>query len=458
MRLPNFAAEDGTRRFSADLYLEHLEEASFLYEQRLGFYDDPEVTWLDIGRFEERLEAHLEALVSGGELALEICVRRSEEGDPGELYTAVCVFCRDQRRDLIGVVLKRLDLKDSVRSRAVRDAITDEMPDEWGEVLATSLNRGYDKLIPIVAHFVGHRRLASASVDELIARQQATDGLAELLWAWGRVGEARVASHVAGYVDHEDGAVRTNAVIALLRRGDDGALVACSARAVDGDPAMCLPLAVCGGPSALGLLLNFVLQQSVTPAALIALGLLGDLRAVRPLIEKLTDEKLGAAAAVALQLITGAPLREDAFIPEVVEEDELFEDERETYLQTGETPKHVDDRPFGVNVERTSQNPEDWLEWLEEHKSDFSPSQRYRLGEPFSLGTLVDTLVSPFFGRLVRAMAYEELVIRYGIDVPFEPEMRVNEQKQQINAIARLCRSREASFRPGEWYCGGRLA
>jgi uncharacterized protein (TIGR02270 family) len=458
MRLPNFAAEDGTRRFSADLYLEHLEEASFLYDQRLGLYDDPEVTWLDIGKFEDRLEAHLEALVSGGELALEICVRRSEEGDPGELYTAVCVFCRHQRRDLLGVVLKRLDLKDSLRSTAVRDAITDEMPEEWGEVLATSLNRGYDKLIPMVAHFVGHRRLASASVDELIARPRVTDGLAELLWAWGRVGEARTASHVAGYVDHEDSAVRTNAVIALLRRGDDGALAACSARALDGDPAMCLPLAVCAGPSALGLLHNFVLQPSVTPATLIALGVLGDLKAVRPLIEKLTDEKLGAAAAVALQLMTGAPLRENAFIPDVVDEDELFEDEQETYLQTGEVPKRIDDRPFGVNVERTSQNPEDWVEWLEEHKADFSPSQRYRLGKPFSLSSLVDTLASPLFGRVVRALAYEELVIRYRIDAPFEPEMRVNEQKGRINTIARLCRSTEASFEPGEWYCGGKLA
>src|SRR5687768_11680739 len=128
MRLPDFAASDATRRFNTDLYLEHLEEASFLYEQRIGLYDDPEVSWLDIGRFEERLKAHLEALSSGDAAALEICQLRTQEGDAGELYAAVCVFCRADRRDLVGGVLKRLDLEDPVRSRAVCDAITDEMP------------------------------------------------------------------------------------------------------------------------------------------------------------------------------------------------------------------------------------------------------------------------------------------------------------------------------------------
>src|SRR6476620_1226608 len=105
MRLPNFAASEATRRFSADLYLEHLEEASFLYEQRLGLYDDPEITWLDIGKVEERFAAHLDALIGGGDGALEICQQKCEQGEPGDLYTAVCVFCRSGRRDLLGAVL-----------------------------------------------------------------------------------------------------------------------------------------------------------------------------------------------------------------------------------------------------------------------------------------------------------------------------------------------------------------
>lgn len=456
MRLPKFAASEASRQFSAELYLEHLEEASFLYEQRLGLYDDPEVTWLAIGRFEERFAAHLDALVGGGDAAVETCVRKSEDGDAGELYTAVCVFCHAGRRDLLGAILKRLDFENPLRSRAVRDAITDAMPSEWGQVLAKSLSRGYDKLTPLVAHYIGYRRVASGgALDALVTGQPAANGLAELLWAWGRVGDIAGAAHVAGYLEHGDPAVRANAVTALLRRGDDDVLPVCRTRALRGDAAMYLPLAVSAGRTVGTLLRNIVLESSTTPAAVIALGVLGDPGAVGVLVDKLTDEKLGAAAATALHLMTGASLREVAFIPEVVAEDELFDDERGVFRETGEAPRRSDGRPFGVTVERTSQNPDDWQNWLDEHQRKFDTAKRYRLGKPFSLAALVDTLVSPSCGRQVRALAAEELVIRYGIDVPFEADMRVNEQKRQINAIARICRSREASFRPGEWYFAG---
>lgn len=457
MRLPDFAASDATRRFNEDLFLEHLEEAAFLYDQRRGMYDDPQVTWLDIGKFEERLAAHLAGLAAGSATALEVCERKAAEGEPGELYAAVCTFCRSGRRELLGAVLKRLDFEDAPKSRALRDAITDEMPDEWGRVLAKTLTRGYDKLTPIVAHYIGYKRLDSGgALDELIAGQRPANGLSELLWAWGRVGDPAGAPQVSAYVEHDAPAVRTNAVMALLRRGDDAVLPTCRARASRGDAAMWLPLAVSGGRSHAALLRDVVLNQAGNPPALIALGVLGDLSAVGVLLDKLTDEDLAPSAAAALQLITGAALREDAFIPEVPEEDELFEDERQVFRETGQAPVRSDGRPFGESVERASQNPDEWRAWVEEHASRFDPSLRYRLGKPFSPAALVDTLVSPACGRQVRSLAAEELVIRYGIDVPFETGMRVNEQKRQINAIARICRSKEASFQPGAWYFAGR--
>src|SRR5262249_35732245 len=161
MRLPDFAASDATREFNTDLYQEHLEEASFLYEQRLSLYDDPEMTWVDIGEVEERLEAHIDALVLGTDLALEVCQRRAEEGEPGELYAAVCVFCRTGRRDLLIAVLKALDPEDAVRPQAVSDAMKDEMPAEWARALVSELVDDDEKLIPIWTNYLGHRRLAA---------------------------------------------------------------------------------------------------------------------------------------------------------------------------------------------------------------------------------------------------------------------------------------------------------
>jgi len=54
------------RDFAVRMYDEHLEEASFLYEQRKALLRDPEIPWTRIGDFEERLEAHIDLSLSAG--------------------------------------------------------------------------------------------------------------------------------------------------------------------------------------------------------------------------------------------------------------------------------------------------------------------------------------------------------------------------------------------------------
>src|SRR5439155_13195083 len=86
------------KHFYVEIYQEYLEEASFLYEQRLTLFDDPEVTWKEIGDFEDRFEPHIDGLVVGEESALGVCQTRVNEGDFGELHAAVRAFCRQHRK------------------------------------------------------------------------------------------------------------------------------------------------------------------------------------------------------------------------------------------------------------------------------------------------------------------------------------------------------------------------
>src|SRR5271157_1358401 len=109
------------RAFLIELYEEYLGEASCLYEQRRTLYDNPEVTWKRIGEFEERLEAHIDGLIVGDKLALDVCTRRAAEGDFGELYAAACVFCRQDRRDRVLAIFDQLDPEDSEKASAVAD-------------------------------------------------------------------------------------------------------------------------------------------------------------------------------------------------------------------------------------------------------------------------------------------------------------------------------------------------
>ena len=93
------------RVFERGLHAEHLEEVSFLYEQRLGQLKNPAMAWSGLAEIEDRIEAHLDALVVGGELALEVCRERAAQGDFGELFAAVSVFCRSQRPPLLARLL-----------------------------------------------------------------------------------------------------------------------------------------------------------------------------------------------------------------------------------------------------------------------------------------------------------------------------------------------------------------
>jgi len=57
----------------------------------------------------------------------------------------------------------------------------------------------------------------------------------------------------------------------------------------------------------------------------------------------------------------------------------------------------------------------------------------------------------------VRQLAYEELVIRYGIDFPFETDMLVSQQKQAIAKYSEWIKTNGGRFREGEWYFTGKL-
>src|SRR5690242_18250974 len=119
------------QHFAVTMYKEHLEDASFLYSQVKALRGDAELPWTRLADFEERLEAHLDALMIGGLRALEVCERRAKEGDAGELFAAVSVFCRHADARLLSETWRTLDYDDGAKTRAVTDALKYELPEAW---------------------------------------------------------------------------------------------------------------------------------------------------------------------------------------------------------------------------------------------------------------------------------------------------------------------------------------
>ncbi|MEM1043025.1 MAG: hypothetical protein AAGI91_10385 [Bacteroidota bacterium] len=438
--------------FRIEVYLEHLADGSFLYEQRRdSLLTDFELTWLDRAASEERFEAHVDGLVLGEELALAVCQQQAEEGGAGELHAALRVVCWHERKDLLDEVLEKLDGDDEEQVLAVRDALAAELPEAWAENVVGWLA---DTLLwkqRVAAYVIGYRRLEAGRALLAALPQAALGVLPDLIRALGRlrVNAARTVLY-NDYVQHSSETVRAEAALALLRLSEQAALQHIASH--ERDAAWALPLIGISGSAHHGRML----ASAASPASATALGLLGDPVAVEALLSHLENPNLAEAAALGLYLITGHAPVEEAFVPEEMDEDELFEDELEAYRR-GELPLRPDGEPYGETVERLAQDPALWRAWWSESGGRFEPGTRYRLGEPCTPLSLVRTLQAERMPRWLRQLAHEELVVRYGIDVPFESDWLVTEQQRAIVGAAQKATEDSATFQPGCWYIARQL-
>src|SRR5262245_25531038 len=441
------------RQFNVELYQEHLEEASFLYEQRLTYLNDPEVDWPDIGMWEDRLEAHIDALVVGGAPAVDVCCDRAC-GDAGAAHAALRVLCRQDEKDAAFAILRAVDAEDEAIRRAVAEALCREAPARWLSGLLAALEQD-SQLTGIVAHVFGYRRLPCEDGLRSRLAEKPASGRAELAWALGRVGSAGSVASLWPLVDDDDERVCEAAAIALMRLGDDRildhAIVAAETRAwarrvlgMGGD-STCLPVLV----HTLGM------NPSDADAAL-AVGLLGDLRAVPVLVDLLDDESAALPAAVALNTITGAGRQARVFIPDEFDPDELTDEERSAYDNEGTLPTR-NATPYGNWERRPACDKAGWRDWLDQNRHRFSREHRWRMGRPVGPAALFECLECATSPLAVRRATCEEFVIRYGLDVPFEVDLPVWQQWRFLEKIKQWSARQASRFAEGRPYFGGRI-
>jgi len=443
------------RSFNIALYQEHLDEASFLYDQRRMLLRDSAVTWREIESFEKRLDAHIDALVVGGTLALEVCRQRSTEGDFGELFAVVCVLCRQQQAGMLADTLEVLDYDDEEKVTAVADALKYELPAHWARFCQQALSRNDIRLAPVLSTVCGYRRFDVSESLEQFTGVLPDAAHPRIAWALGRLRTPAAERTLGRYLSQADASTKSAALMALLRLGSANALKHCYSNEY-ADKGSYIALGLAGGRSASKVLLHALRSGDATPEGLLSLGFLGHVAALAPLCESLSCPELAETAALALNLITGAELYEEVFVPERVEEDELFDDELQVWRERKEPPAHANKQPFGSTVRRLSQSEGAWKKWLSEHAQGFNPMLRYRNGQLFQPTCLLENLTKESTPHRVRELASEELVIRYGCDTPFETDMPVEKQLQALTDIANWVKGASQHFQSGAWYFGAR--
>ncbi|HVS75714.1 MAG TPA: hypothetical protein VHE11_02190, partial [Steroidobacteraceae bacterium] len=207
--------------FRMAMYREHLEDAAFLYDQCNALRADGQTSWLRLQDFEERLEANIDALVIGGATALDVCRRRAADGEPGELYAAVCVYCRHADSSLLAELWRSLDFADRAKVRAATEALKLELRPEWAEACLGAIARGQTPLVRMLSAVCGSRRIPAAAA--LAVRLATQPELIEpqTVWALSRTGPAQEAvALLESCCRHADPGVRAVASRSLLHLGE----------------------------------------------------------------------------------------------------------------------------------------------------------------------------------------------------------------------------------------------
>jgi len=256
------------------------------------------------------------------------------------------------------------------------------------------------------------------------------------------------------YLDHENPVICADAAFSLLRMGH-GAQSVRWLNSLKVQSGKILTIGLGGQRAMLETVLNQMAQGRANNDCPIALGMLGDTAAVEPLIDLMADAQMANSSALALNLILGADLYEEVFIPDELDTDELFDDEREGAEKSNAI--NGDAQTAGTTVEMLIKRPDAWRRWWKANGARFQADICYRQGQPYTPQGLLEILKNPKSSRMLRQIAYEELVIRYGLDIAFETDMPVREQKVALAQYENLIGQRTQEFKPGRWYFGGRM-
>ncbi len=267
----------------------------------------------------------------------------------------------------------------------------------------------------------------------------------------GRIREISAVPLLTRSLDHDDEIVCSQAALSLLRMGERGDVI----NHCINHKSPLLALGLGGGKPEVLFFTRLAKDQAITREIVISLGILGDICAVPILIDSLDREDLAEPAADALELITGAGIEESNFIPDPIDKKELFKNEVEK-LEKGENPYSPGQEP-GVTVQGPCQNPDIWRQWFEENQEGFMPETRYRNGSPCSPKCLVNNMKSTSLPRYLRQLAYEEMVIRYQKDIPFETDRPASFQARAIEQYENWIQTSDNSYQKGQWYFAGRL-
>lgn len=445
------------KAFRNRLWVRHHDEISALYEQRHYLKSSNLLGWSGLKDIEQRIENHILGLLQFGEVPLAFIADRITEGDIGGCYGSVRALVRMQAWGRLESLVRQIHITNNLQIKAISDALCHESPLLLESGLIHNLLNMDGARVRVAAQTIAcHRLDFSTELFEALRRHSRNKNIViDIIHAIGRLKTQDGAEGLLNHLHSRDPDIVNSAITTLTRLGEHDVLTECMAYIGPSDwPG--LSLGLFGHKDCLSdsfFSVSSIGTHSTFKASkeqVIAAGLIGNIERIPDLITWLDDPELSENAALALNLITGADLREQS--NKEVDQDALFGDEL-TDLKHG---KIIPEETYNHTSDRLSQNPSIWSHWWNSNKCFFNPAARFRNGTPYSPLSLLQTMESDSNPDMIRDLAYEELVIRYGIDIPFETRMPVVQQWQAIADYRKRLKDNPDSFTPGIWYYYGR--
>lgn len=407
-------------------------------------------SWLDVEPFEQALLDNIDAFAAVGGAALptvSLFFAEAKSADPERAFAVALTLGCVEGSDTVGAAVMTLKQSDPETFPGWIEGFALAPSPSVDAAMADLCTGSREDLVGLALDVLHERDATTDEVvlglldrDEPSIRRRVARALATALPRGEAVAELEMICAGAP----SDG-VFLEALEALFRRSHEGAqrlareavsTPTSRARAEGASFLLCLA----GRAADLDLLLT-ELNRAPSPRLLRGLGRFGHAGSLGSLLTHLhhSDPEIVAAAAEALERITGAGLRETVEEPWPIDLPPEAED-----VGAIPIPKR--------KVEKVIMTPEAWEAWVNQRSRDLREDIKLRAGVPFSPLHIVDELESRATPPDRRAEAALELALVTGIVSPFSPSDWVARQRRHLAALRAELTSERLS--PGAWLFG----
>jgi uncharacterized protein (TIGR02270 family) len=387
--------------------MQHVEEAAHLRHVRSVLVRAPRVQWLQLGRLDERIAAHIDGVAVAAEYGVSLAQQALERPGKGEVFLATVRAIEDRDSQRLDKLLAIAEVAPVCRAGLLS---------AFGWVSATQL-QGITKAL-LESHAptrraVGLAACAMHGVDPgpalFSALGDADAGLrASAFHVAGRIGRCDLTDACLAALADVDLCCAIEAACAALRLGDrTESLRMLQALAIDPAAAgraqravLSVVLKVSSPQRAQAMLGSIAKDEAAGRLVIRGIAIAGDPHYVPWLMRQMSDPKLARLAGEAFSLITGLDLG-------------LLDLELKPPEGLG---PGVDDEPANGNVDVDEDDGLPWPDpvkvatWWRAHGARFVAKNRYFMGEVPSPAKCLDVLKTGFQRQRIAAAEYLTLL------------------------------------------------